>query len=135
LLHIAVQDHDPGFCHLPERTCGMIARRSDVDGLPRPSATPWSVPGEHALVGADNTQPRVCRRPATTVEKVLRSRQPGTYRCHEGGVEDKVHGNADGGSGGCDRVIGMDERGMRAFPRRDGHIQMPSRIGHLSEHR
>jgi hypothetical protein len=135
LLHIAVQDHEPGFCHLPESTRGGLEPRADVDGLPGPPATPRRVTGEHPLVGANDTEPRVCRRLAMTVEEILRPGQPGTYRRHQGGVEEQVHRDADGGPGGSNRVMGLQERGVRALPCLDAHIQMAGRIGDLPEHR
>jgi hypothetical protein len=70
-----------------------------------------------------------------TLEKILRPGEPGTYRCHESGVEEQMHRDADGGPRGSDRIIGLQERGVRALPRRDRHIEVAGRIGDLTEQR
>ena len=72
---------------------------------------------------------------ALTVEKPLRSCQPAAHRCHEGGVEEQVHRDANGGAGRRDLVTGLQARGVGALPRLDGHIEMAGRVGDLTEHR
>jgi hypothetical protein len=135
VLHIAVQDHEPGFGYPPERARRGVARSTDVGGLPGPWASAGPVPGQHPLVGADDSQPGVCRRPATTLEKHLRSCQPCAHRCQEGGVEEQVHRDADRSRSGSDGVVGPEGSGVCALPRRDRHIEVAGRIRDLTEQR
>ena len=135
LLDVAVQDEQPGFCHPSEGARRRLAHRTHLDGTPRPLPSLGHITGQHPLVGADDRKPRVSRGLALTVEKPLRSCQPAAHRCHEGGVEEQVHRDANGGSARRDLVTGLQARGVGSLPRLDGHIEMARRVGDLSRAR
>ena len=135
LLDIAVQDEQPGLCHPSDGARRRVTRRTHLDGSPGPLPSAGQVAGQHPLVGADDREPRVRRRLTPTFEKPLRSCQPAAHRCHEGGVEEQVHRDANGRACGRDLVTGLHARGVGALPRLDGHIEMAGRVGDLAEHR
>ena len=134
LLDIAVQDEQPGFRHPSERPCRRVGRRIHLHGLPDPPPSAGQVAGQHPLVGADDRKPPVRRRLTPTFEQPLRSGQPAAHRCHEGGVEEQVHRDANGCSCGPDRITGLQARGVGPLPRLDGHIEMAGRVSDLAEH-
>ena len=120
LPDVAVQDEQPGFGDPADGRRRGIARRTDVDGLPGPVPGGGQVAGQHPLVGADDAQPRVRRRLALAVEQPVRARQPAPHRRHEGGVEEQVHGHANGCSRGRELVAGPHGRRVGPLPRLDG---------------
>ena len=135
LVDVAVQDEQPGFSHPSDGAGRRVARRAHLDGPPGPLPSVGQVTGQHPLVGTDDRQPRVRRSLALTFEQPLRPCQPAAHRRHEGGVEEQVHGDTNGGAGRRHLVTGLQARGMGALPRLDGHIELAGRVGDLTEHR
>jgi hypothetical protein len=122
LPDIAVQDEQAGFCHPPDGAGSRVALGTDLDcsAGPRPSAR--GVPCQHSLKGAHDREPRVRRRRALPIEKLLGSRQPPANRCHEGSVEEQVHCDTNGSTGCRVRVTGLQARGVGSLPCFDRHV-------------
>ncbi len=135
LLDIPVQDEQPGFCYPSEGARRRVPHRAHLDGTPGRPPSAGQVAGEHPLEGADDRDPRVRRRVTPTFEKPLRSCHPAAHGCHEGGVEQQVHRDANGRACCRDLVTCLHACGVGALPRLDGHIEMAGRVGDLAEHR
>ena len=135
LLHIAVQDEQPGFCHPSDGMRSRIMLRARLDGTLRPLPSAGRVAGQHPLVGADDRNARVRRRLTPAFEKPVGACQPAPHRRHEGGVEEQVHRDASGRACGGDLVPGEQARCVGTLPGLDGHVEVAGRVGDLPERR
>jgi hypothetical protein len=74
-------------------------------------------------------------RPIFAVQEVLCSGQPAPHGCHEGGVEQQVHGDPHRGARRGDRLAGGAQLGVGPLPRVDGHVEVPRPVRSVGEHR
>lgn len=135
LRDFAVEDEEARFCHPPDGTRRRVALRAYGDRTPRPISSAGQVAGEHPLVGTNDRKPCVRRRLVLTLEEPLRSCQPAAHRCHEGGVEQQVHGDTHCRRCCRDVVAGLHRRRVSALPGLDGPVEMTGRVGGLAEKR
>ena len=135
LLDITAQDQQPCFCHLSEGARRRVMLRTQLDGPPRPRSSAGEVAGQHALVRANHRKPSVRRRLTLTLEQPLGSCQPAAHRCHQGGIEEQVHRDANRRPRCRVLVASIHAQRVSALPRLDGHIEMARRVGDLAEQR
>ncbi len=135
LLDIAVEDEQPRLHHAPEGARRRVVPRTQLDRPPGPRSSAGQVAGQHPLIRANHRKPSVRGRRARTLQEPLGSGQPTPYRCHQRGIEEQVHRDADRGT--CCRVLvlGLQPQRISAFPRLDGHVELPRRVGDLGEDR
>ena len=132
---LAVEDAEPGSHHPPDGAGRGVARGPHFDGALGPLPGRLDVAGQHSLVRSDGGQPSVRRRLVLTLEQVFRPGEPAAYRCHQGGVQEQVHGDANRCACRCDDVAGLDRQRVHALPRLDGHLKMACRVRDLAEQR
>ena len=132
---VAVQDAQPSRRHPPDRACRGVARGTDVDGALGPLPSAVEVACEHPLVRAHDRDPGVSGRLVVTVEQALRPGQPAAHRCHQRGVHEQVHRDANRRARRRHRVAGLDAQRVRTLVRLDGHVEMAGRVGDLREQR
>ena len=70
-----------------------------------------------------------------TLEQAFRPGEPAAHRCHQRGIQEQVHRDANRCPGRRDRVAGLDGQRVRALPRLDGHVEMAGRVRDLPEQR
>ena len=67
-----------------------------------------------------------------TLEQAFRPGEPAAHRCHQRGVQEQVHRDANRCARRRDGVAGLDAQRVRALPRLDGHVEMAGRVGDLA---
>ena len=132
---IAVQDAQPSTRHPSDGAGRGVALRAHLDGTLGPLPGTLDVADQHPLVRSDDRQPCVSGRLLMTFEQVLGPGEPTAHRCHQRGVEEQVHGDADRCARRPDRIPGVDAERVRALPRLDGHVEMAGRVRDLAEQR
>ncbi len=132
-LDLSAQDEQPGLRDPSQRARRRITPRARLDCAPGPRSSAVQVARQHPLVRADRRKPRVRRRLVATLEQPLRSSQPPADRRHQGGVEEQVHRDADGGPCRPDLVSGLQRLPMSAFPGLDADSEVARGIGDLAE--
>ena len=135
LLDFAVQDQQAGFGHPADGARRRVTRRTHLDRPPGPLPSAENVTGQHPLVPADDRQPGVGRRVVVAFEQPLSARQPAAHGCHQRGVEEQVHRQTDGRTGGRDLIARLHAGRVGAFPSVDRHIEITGRVGDLAQQR
>ena len=135
LLHVAIEDEQSGLCHPSDGARRRIPHRTDVDGTPGPLVRTRRVTSQDPLVGPHHREPSVRGRVLLAVEQSLGACQPPPHGCHEGGVEEQMHRQANGRTCRRNLLPGLRARGIGALPRLDGHIEMTGGVGDLSQNR
>ena len=77
----------------------------------------------------------MCRRLVLTLEQVFRPGEPAAHGCHQGGVQEQVHRDANRCTCRRDNVASLYRQRVRALPRLDGHLEMAGRVSDLAEQR
>ena len=134
-LDLAAQDEEPRFCHPSDRARCRITPRADLDRTHGPLSSSVEVADQHSLVRADCRNPRIRRRFVVALEQLLRASQPAAHRCHQGGIEQQVHRDANRRLRCRDLVADPHGHRVSAFPRLDRHVEMARCVGNLAENR
>ena len=72
-------------------------------------------------------------RLVVTFEQAFRPGEPAAHRCHQRGVQEQVHRDANRRTCRRDRVAGLYAQRVRALPRLDRHVEMAGRVSDLAE--
>ncbi len=135
-VDLAVEDEQARLGHPTDGSGGGVTGGADLDGAtcPRPGAV--GVAAQHPFVAADDAKPGMHGRLTFVVlEELLGSRQPAPHRCHEGGVEQQVHGHPHRGACRGERVTHGSELRVDVLPRPDGHVEVPRPVRDVGKHR